>query len=539
MSIVRSHARTLVHRAAVLAAAAAFSAALTSCGLFGFFGGKSSSTSTSAPDTTPPKTSGAVTSSMSGADTVHLTWTAASDDSTSTANIKYEIVDSSSPITTVNGAKNDTVKLAWTPGITSADVTVSKWDTSGNFHYFAVLAKDAAGNISLYADNAKRQVDLYDVVAVTSSGTQVFYNNGNGVLTPDGSVHAGADTSGTFTSLALGNIDGHLAPSDGGPAIDDIFVTKNGGINQVWTNNGDTTFTERTDEPFTTDNSTGVALGDITGSGYLDAFVANFGVASTLWTNTGSGTYQAGSATNIGGIKKDLTNLAIGSLNTVSGSTGADVLTTVETTSPVSGANNIAWIDGTNASAPPTSGGSVGTYQAFAQTGATNISQAAAIADLTGDGINDVFVANNGINTVWKNSGDWSSGNALTKISEPAFSSLTNDSTAVALGDLNGDGTIDAFVVNSGSPDTVWSNDGSGVFSTFTTPNVSAVTEQGTGVALADLNGDGILDAVVSSGGSSGTIRVWLGKGDGSFTQVSETKVPNADYVAVAVGRLR
>jgi hypothetical protein len=73
------------------------------------------------------------------------------------------------------------------------------------------------------------------------------------------------------------------------------------------------------------------------------------------------------------------------------------------------------------------------------------------------------------------------------------------DSRGVALGDLDGDGDLDAVVANfGGQAETVWLNDGTGIFTARpTTPSFGAGDSRG--VALGDLDGDGDLDAVVAN----------------------------------------
>ena len=63
------------------------------------------------------------------------------------------------------------------------------------------------------------------------------------------------------------------------------------------------------------------------------------------------------------------------------------------------------------------------------------------------------------------------------------------------MGDLDGDGDLDAFVVNNGQPNTIWLNDSYGSF----TKTQALGNSKSFGVSLGDLDGDGDLDAFVAN----------------------------------------
>ena len=79
------------------------------------------------------------------------------------------------------------------------------------------------------------------------------------------------------------------------------------------------------------------------------------------------------------------------------------------------------------------------------------------------------------------------------------------NSFSVALGDLDGDGDLDAWVANVGGSDAVWINDGTG---TFTDSGLKLGTGASVSVALGDLDGDGDIDAWIANLGEPDT--VWL-----------------------------
>ena len=85
----------------------------------------------------------------------------------------------------------------------------------------------------------------------------------------------------------------------------------------------------------------------------------------------------------------------------------------------------------------------------------------------------------------------------------------------VALGDVNGDALLDAVFANAfgaANENRVCEGNGDG---TFACSDVSGDTNDTYGVALGDVNGDTILDAVFANYGDEN--RVCEGNGDGTF----------------------
>lgn len=136
-------------------------------------------------------------------------------------------------------------------------------------------------------------------------------------------------------------------------------------------------------------------------------------------------------------------------------------------------------------------------------------SRGVALGDVDGNQTLDAFVVNNGERELWLNEG------AAQFTLDQQLPSANGDGQDVALGHLNGDSALDAFVVNHG-PNEVWLNDGSGGFSLAQSDLGAARSKE---VALGDLNGDGAVDAYVANG-STGALadEIWLNDGDGHFT---------------------
>ena len=135
------------------------------------------------------------------------------------------------------------------------------------------------------------------------------------------------------------------------------------------------------------------------------------------------------------------------------------------------------------------------------------------LGDVDGDGDLDAFVSNFGQgNQVWLNAGSGT-------FSQSSNSLGDSNSLGVSLGDVDGDGDLDAFVVNfNNQPDRVWLNAGSG---TFSLSSNSLGNSNSRAVSLGDVDGDGDLDAFVANAYQAN--RVWLNAGSGTFTQSSNS----------------
>ena len=160
---------------------------------------------------------------------------------------------------------------------------------------------DRDGYADLFVGNYFQAVDLFNPAtprffpesfetANNGGGVTVFHNNKNGTFT-DASAKVGIKVSGWTLDLGHGDLD-----NDGD---EDLYVAADFGTDRLFVNNGDGTFTDRTESAIGIDTKKGmnVDIGDFDNDGRLDIYVTNITddymrEGNFMWHNNGNMTFS-------------------------------------------------------------------------------------------------------------------------------------------------------------------------------------------------------------------------------------------------------
>jgi hypothetical protein len=276
---------------------------------------------------------------------------------------------------------------------------------------------------------------------------------------------------------------------------------------------GDGTFATPTIYPVGSD-LTGVLPGDLDGDGRMDLLLSLSGrggsMGEIVWFGRGDGTFVSYPTYPVGGPPL---SLALGDVNADG---RPDLVTASQSTSTVS----------------VLLGNRDGTFAPRRDFATGQSPRRVALGDMNGDHRLDIVTAAAAAVSVLLGAGDGTFG---TKADYPGGSGPGE----IALGDLNRDGTLD--VVSLGTNDftgkgtlSVLLGIGAGVLAApVDYPLGSSSNPQS--VALGDLNGDGTLDVVVGNAGYDGgwSVDVLFGKGDGTLADVVVVSASRASTVAL------
>ena len=381
-----------------------------------------------------------------------------------------------------------------------------------------------------------------DLAAIWGTGVQVLLGNGNGAFQQPVHYSFGDNPVWTTSEIAVAdfNGDGYL----------DLAVTSIGILAapghsvSVLLGNGDGTFQTRKVYP-TGLGTQGIAAADFNSDGHIDLATAN-GIDGTvsILLGVGNGTfgpatnYQAGlleqAPAHLAAVQFDrhgppgvaatavtgtfiLLNKGDGTLRAAQGYDPAafQVLTAdfngdgISDLALVVAASNEGVYQSSLTVLLGQGHGVFPTSTAYPVLGSPSV---AALGDFNGDGIPDLAVGSQetgalGILLGTGNGGfsNWQT-ETLYNLAQP---------TAIAVGDVNGDGKTDLVVIDSdGGKLQVLLGNGDGTF--VPGPQFSPGGGYPYALVLADFNGDGVLDIAVA-GTEPAVLNVLLGNGDGTF----------------------
>ncbi len=366
-----------------------------------------------------------------------------------------------------------------------------------------------------------------DLACTGGIGIEILMNNGDGTFTSGQTLsQAGVDFTPAAVLSDLNNdqkLDLVVAQSNTNfslTSLSDIVTVVNG--------NGDGTFATLpayagirgfTPRGYATFGS--LAAADFNGDGKIDLDVGlEFWLQATLQQGPGEGLYLNNGA---GFSAPTATQLTIGSNDAayaIAGDFNGDGRMDLAIASSSGSGDGVAVLLGNGD----------GTFQPEHDYGA-GMNGPIAVGDFNNDGKLDLI----GANAVLLGSGDGTFGFPLT------FSVVSQGTlTGLAVADFNHDGKLDvaALAVANNSPVfAILAGNGDGTFTVGPTLNAGS---NPTAVATGDLNGDGKPDLVVGDSGANGqapNVVVLLGVGDGTF-QNPVTTVAGNRISAVAVSDL-
>lgn len=315
---------------------------------------------------------------------------------------------------------------------------------------------------------------------------EIWFNNGKGVF-----INSNQKIGNTIKY----NKNAGMADFDGEGDLD-IFIANDadwgnknptvGLPNEVWMNDGKGKFTH-SGQRLGNLASVDVALGDVDGDGDIDAVIANLHNTdlsnltrqpNEVWLNDGKGNFSnSGQALGVGSLHVNLAD--------IDGDGDLDAIFQ----HPLNG-SFVIWIN---------DGKGKFTKSNSSLGGGSNIT----FGDIDGDGDQDAFIVKGGPNgsapcEVWLNDGS----GKFTDSGQRLGNLVGYD---VALGDMDGDGDLDALVTNgmrTAQPPVLWINQGGkqgGTQGTFKESGIVFSDSQIGKVQLADLDKDGDLDILITN----------------------------------------
>jgi Bacterial Ig-like domain (group 3)/FG-GAP-like repeat len=405
--------------------------------------------------------------------------------------------------------KTSTASYAVSVVLSNGNGTFQSAQTTGN-------PNGVNGDQILVGDfNGDGKQDLIVVHATSPSTFEVWLGNGDGTFNVGthllNSVSPNFLVGGVLTDV---NADGHL---------DLVFVDAPSPANVVTLlGNGDGTFQAPTTVALTGGSLSNVVFADFNGDGHLDfAATSSTNRQNVIYFGQPNGSYLAGVPLTNPDLAYHICNNSAGDLN----GDGQPELVSANCGSAGAAGSLTVYLNNGNG----TGTFQTGVYYAAAtessdHTEANIGPQAVTIADVNGDGKNDIVSSNyyGGDVTVLLGNGD-----GTLNVPTVGYSTGGYPKTSALVADFDGDGLADIIVPDYRFSFAYLPGYGDGTFRAaldYYSPVPGGFSAGGTTIASGDFNGDGYPDFVVGnvgynnpSGGSGIGITVFLSNPDGSL----------------------
>lgn len=343
--------------------------------------------------------------------------------------------------------------------------------------------------------------DLDAIMALEVDANRLYLNDGNGKFTW---------MKGAFSDVKHDTEHVRVADFDGDGNWDVIFVAEDDQNHEYYLGNGDGTFRDVSDRLLALSEGNGLEVGDVNGDGLPDVIIGNSGEKGQnfLWLNdiNNPGYFVDVTATHLPLVNDATQSIALADLN---GDGFLDMVVGNEIPP-----NRLLINDGT---------GRFSEKPAGLELLVPLETRMVLLFDVDGDGDKDIVFSN-----LTSNGGKWSKdpqvrilindGDANFKDeSEFRMPKNTFSSYASQFIDFDGDGDLDLLISTIEIPGfnplqvRAYENDGKGYFTDITDKAMpNATIGRGWDIAVGDVNGDGIDDAIIGGWGTQA--RLLFGK---------------------------